>query len=81
LLEELAVEVLDVSPASYSREDDTSGFIIEFVPTAIRGEPRAVEHDELAWVHHPDLLNYDLAPSDRLFVAWLLANRTVGGAE
>src|SRR5687768_7608660 len=63
LREELDVEVLDVRPAKYIREDITSGFVIEFAPTIIHGEPRALEHDELVWVEHSALLNYDLAPS------------------
>ena len=81
LLEELDVDVLEVAPAEFAREDAVSGFVIEFVPTVVRGQPRALEHDALAWVAPADLASYDLAPSDREYVDWLLISGTKRGVR
>jgi 8-oxo-dGTP diphosphatase len=51
--------------------DPGSPFVVEFHRAAIAGDPRPLEHDELAWVAPGDLASYALAPSDRAFVEWV----------
>jgi len=67
LEEELAVRVTGVGDLLFSRQDDGSPFVIEFVAVAIEGEPQPLEHDELRWVTLPELLALSLAPSDAAF--------------
>jgi mutator protein MutT len=76
LAEELGVEVRSVGPVEMSIEDVASVFVINFARTEIVGEPAAREHDALAWVASSDLLTYELAPSDRRYVASVLAPGT-----
>lgn len=66
--EELDVDVTSVGPTLFARRDEGSVFSIEFMPVEIVGRPRTIEHSEHAWVPAPELLGYDLAPSDRAFV-------------
>jgi 8-oxo-dGTP diphosphatase len=68
LREELNVIAASVGREHFTIADEGSNFIIAFVPTIVSGEPQAREHDMLAWVRLDDLLNYDLAPSDRAYV-------------
>jgi 8-oxo-dGTP pyrophosphatase MutT (NUDIX family) len=63
-----------VGPTLFRQQDPGSEFLLEFVEVDILGEPAPWEHDALAWVTIPDLARYDLAPSDRAFVNYLLAN-------
>jgi mutator protein MutT len=77
LHEELAVHVLSVLPTTFSVHDAGSPFMIEFMPTTIQGIPAAIEHSELAWVPPSGLLQYDLAPSDRLFATHLVTQASV----
>jgi 8-oxo-dGTP pyrophosphatase MutT (NUDIX family) len=50
LAEELELETEHAGDVVYRVHDAGSPFLIEFVPVATRGEPRAVEHEALAWV-------------------------------
>jgi len=72
MAEELGVHVVAVQEVSLSVADPGSDFLIEFLDVEATGEPQAIEHSELAWVGESRLLDYDLAPSDRRFVEWLL---------
>lgn len=72
LAEELGVEVTAVGELLLAVPDPGSDFAVEFHPVEIAGEPAALEHSALAWVHPEDLPGYDLAPSDRVFVERLL---------
>jgi mutator protein MutT len=67
LSEELGVEVIEVGERLLAVPDPGSAFLVEFYPVKIAGEPVALEHDGLAWVRPEDLLELDLAPSDRSF--------------
>ena len=66
--EELGVRVTRVGDLLFSRHDDGSPFVIEFVAVEIEGEPVAREHDELRWATLAELASLALAPSDRAFV-------------
>lgn len=73
LREELDVEVVRVAAETFRRQDPGSNFTIAFVPTAIAGEPEALEHQAIEWAKTEDLQRFDLAPSDAEFVRHLLA--------
>lgn len=64
LKEELGVEVIEVGEVEFSMQDPGSHFVIEFLRVRIVGEPRALEHAEVAWVTEEDMLELPLAPSD-----------------
>lgn len=68
LHEELGVHVVSVGRLLFQRQDPGSQFLIQFVEVAISGVPEPFEHEQLAWVLPTNLLDYDLAPSDREFV-------------
>jgi 8-oxo-dGTP pyrophosphatase MutT (NUDIX family) len=68
LQEELGVHVTDVGPVERSVKDPGSDFVIEFLPVTIQGEPRCLEHEALAWKREEELLDLELAPSDRRYV-------------
>ena len=72
LREELDVTVTRVSEAVFKRQDEGSVFSIEFVPVKIVGEPQDIEHTGHSWVRAEDLLSFNLAPSDRIFVQAIL---------
>lgn len=72
LAEELGVEVTAVGDLLLARPDPGSPFVVEFYRVELVGQPAALEHAELAWVLPEDLTSYDLAPSDRAFMEWLL---------
>lgn len=65
--EELDVEVSAVGAPVFIRQDEGSDFSIEFMPVNIAGKPRAIEHSAIAWARAEEVVEYDLAPSDRLF--------------
>jgi mutator protein MutT len=68
LWEELNVSVVYAeSTAHFSVQEPLAHAIIHYVFTLIEGTEQALEHQELAWVPIADLLNYDLAPSDRAY--------------
>jgi mutator protein MutT len=69
--EELSVVTTTVGEVLFSTFDEKSGFEILFVPTSILGTPVALEHDAIAWCSPAELSEYQLAPSDRMFVAFL----------
>ena len=73
--EELAVGVTGVGEPLFSRHDEGSPFVIEFVAVDIAGEPVAREHEELRWATLAELASLALAPSDAAFVAELTAGR------
>ena len=68
LQEELGVHVTEVGPVERSVKDPGSEFVIEFLPVNIQGEPQCLEHEALVWTREGDLLDLDLAPSDRRYV-------------
>lgn len=68
LREELDVEVVRVGPVEWRTRDAGSPFVIEFVPVTIRGEPRCIEHMELAWVTASGSRELPLAPADRRYL-------------
>lgn len=71
MMEELGVSVVDVGSPLLSVADPGSEFVIEFVPTTIKGAPRCIEHSALRWLPLDELLSLQLAPSDRRFVEFL----------
>ena len=72
LLEELDVELESVGRSLYSVSDPDSVFRIEFIEVSIRGEPRCLEHESLAWASPAELRGMPLAPSDLCFVGGCL---------
>jgi 8-oxo-dGTP diphosphatase len=79
LEEELALQVTSVEKPLLAIHDAGSPFNIVFVPVVTTGEPRPLEHDALEWVAANELLDLNLAPSDRRFAEWLVGRR--GGAR
>jgi mutator protein MutT len=71
LREELGVEVRVVGGEQFAVADEGSPFVIAFLPVAIDGEPRCLEHDALSWSTTAQLLEMELAPSDRRYVEWV----------
>lgn len=67
LAEELQVELLRVGEVRSRIPDRNSPFVISFVDVEIVGDPRSIEHQATAWVAAATLLDYPLAPSDRIF--------------
>ena len=78
--EELGVAVERVSDVEFSVNDPGSNFVIEFHPVEITGEPKCLEHEQLAWVSREELLQRDMAPSDLLF-ARHIADQNVNGDD
>ena len=72
LAEEMELEVTSVGNVLLSVADPDSPFVIEFFEVQVRGEPRALEHSEVAWHAAHDLLGMPLAPADAAFVRWLV---------
>jgi 8-oxo-dGTP diphosphatase len=72
LREELGVTVTAVSDTVFKRQDEGSVFSIEFMSVEIDGKPQEIEHTAHSWVRAEDLLSFNLAPSDRIFVQILL---------
>ena len=68
LKEELRLETIFVGEALYESRDSDSPFVIRFVEVEVRGEPFAVEHEEVRWVERSTLTGLRLAPCDRRFV-------------
>jgi 8-oxo-dGTP diphosphatase len=68
LVEELGIELTALTAYRGSRRDPGSAFVIHFVEGSASGEPRPLEHDEVAWVDPADLERFELAPADRSFV-------------
>ncbi len=76
--EELAVAATSVTEPLFIRQDPGSEFSIEFMPVEIAGTPREIEHSALAWVTVEKMLDYELAPSDRVFAETCLARKDAG---
>lgn len=72
LSEELDVEVISLGARLHAEHDPGSPFLVEFYGVEIAGEPRALEHEALAWVSLEELSSYPLAPSDQGFFASFL---------
>jgi len=75
LREELGVQVLAAGVPRYRRADPGSPFEIVFVDAQIRGEPEALEHDEVRWVAVADMPALEMPPTDRAFVEGGLEGR------
>jgi 8-oxo-dGTP pyrophosphatase MutT (NUDIX family) len=67
LREELDVDVVLVGEPLHREADPAASFVIVFVSVEIRGEPRALEHQEIRWATPGDMRGLDLAPADRAF--------------
>ncbi len=76
--EELGVAVRGVGETLLAVADAGSPFVIEFVPVEIEGAPVCLEHSALEWRELEELRERELAPSDRLFVEFLLTEPTAG---
>ena len=71
LAEELALEVNEIGDVAFSTTDEASGFQINFVEVKAHGQPQLLEHIALEWLPPDQLLQLNLAPSDRRFVEHL----------
>jgi 8-oxo-dGTP diphosphatase len=67
LKEELGVQVVAVGQPIFTRHDPDSLFVIQFVEVKVVGVPEPLEHDEIRWAAPYELLDLQLAPSDRAF--------------
>jgi 8-oxo-dGTP diphosphatase len=72
LAEELGVTAVEVGEPLLEVADPGSHFVIAFVPSAIEGAPKCLEHSALAWLPLEELPSLPLAPSDRRFVDYML---------
>jgi 8-oxo-dGTP diphosphatase len=72
LQEELDLEVIDVGEVEFSISDPGSEFVTVFLRVSITSEPQCLEHVSLTWVPPTQLLDLELAPSDRAFALALL---------
>ena len=75
LEEELNVAAVRVGDPLFVAHDEGSPFVINFVPTEISGQPTCLEHADIRWATLEDIEHFDLAPSDRQFVRFLLDRR------
>jgi mutator protein MutT len=73
LAEELDVRVTSVGDLLLAVADPGSAFRIEFLQVEIEGNPRCIEHTELAWAVPADVVSMTLAPSDRHFAEHFVA--------
>lgn len=74
LAEELGVTVTGVGLELFAINDQGSSYHIAFVPATITGKPLCIEHTAHVWGTPRELAQLPLAPSDRLFVEFLIAN-------
>ncbi len=72
LREELGVELTHAGASLATFRDPGSPFEIHFRAVEVKGEPRALEHDAVAWISRRDVPGLPLAPSDRRFVLEVL---------
>ncbi len=68
LAEELGVGASLVGEPIFRARDPGSPFVILFIPVTLDGEPRPLEHAQLAWRLAEELPDLPLAPSDARFV-------------
>lgn len=73
LVEELGIHVESMGEAELEIADGDSPFLIAFVPVEASGTPVCHEHVALMWGTPSELAELPLAPSDRKYVAFLLA--------
>lgn len=73
LAEELALDVTSCGVTLFSVKDELSGYTINFVEVAAKGEPVLHEHLEYRFQEIRQLAALDLAPSDYSFVRFLQA--------
>jgi len=72
LEEELGVRLRSAAEApDFMRNDPGSHFRIIFLRVSIQGEPRALEHEELAWFDPAGSWVPELAPADAEYAARL----------
>jgi mutator protein MutT len=81
LREELGLELAGVGARLGSHRDPGSSFVVHFVEVEAAGDPRAAEHDEVAWVADDDIAGLALAPADRAFVEARAASRRPTGTN
>ncbi|MGH7554148.1 MAG: (deoxy)nucleoside triphosphate pyrophosphohydrolase [Longimicrobiales bacterium] len=74
LAEELSLEVVQVGSVLFAGSDVGSEFIIEFVEVVVAGEPVALEHDQVRWLTHSEILALEMAPADRALAATVSAD-------
>lgn len=68
LKEELELELTHAGEVLFSVQDPGSEFLIHFVRCEAEGEPSAVEHEAVRWMHRAETVETELAPADRSFV-------------
>jgi len=73
MAEELGVLVTRVGDVVFEQRDAGSPYLIRFAPVEFTGEPQPLEHEEIRWVDPSTLPGLPLAPSDRAFAEWLVA--------
>lgn len=78
--EELALEVHSVGPLEFAMVDPDSQFSIEFVLTEAEGEPRCIEHSQIAWVDETELPAFPLAPTDLAYAQFRQTGAALGGS-
>ena len=69
--EELGLKAVLVGELVMAVDDKSSGFSICFVPVEVSGELKLKEHDAFKWATTEELLDLNLAPSDREFSNYL----------
>lgn len=72
LLEELELTTTTIGECLFSHQEEGSPYRINFFQVEISGEPVALEHSEVSWVPRDRLRSYPLAPTDKLFVEFML---------
>jgi mutator protein MutT len=72
LTEEMGLDAVSLGATLFSTADPGAPFVIEFVEAAVRGEPEAREHSQIAWVTPNQMVEMPLAPADALFASRLV---------
>ena len=72
LREELGVELTKAEPPIFEARDPESPYVIAFVPVAVRGELKCIEHSAVVCGSPAELLALPLAPADRVFLEFLM---------
>ena len=72
LWEELELSLDSIGPRLFSVMDSASGFRIDFIEVTMHGEPRCLEHEDIAWMSPSQLSVLPLAPSDQAFAQSVL---------
>ncbi|MBX9686889.1 MAG: (deoxy)nucleoside triphosphate pyrophosphohydrolase [Candidatus Obscuribacterales bacterium] len=74
LSEELALATLSVGKRLFSSMESDSGFRVIYLLVEAAGDPKLLEHSELAWLTPASLLQLSLCPSDRAFLEHLISS-------